>query len=143
MSLQALILMHSCCLDKKRLIRSKHVLNFAYILYLKLKDRKIDANIIENAVRRWIVLSILTSRYSSSPETWFDYDIKRFNEAEDVLMYIENIEKGELSDAFWETSLVDKLNTSVTSSLYFNVFIMSQIKNSDRGFLSKVITVKS
>ena len=46
------------------LIRSQNVLNFGYILYLTLKDKGIEANKIENIVRRWIALSILTGRYS-------------------------------------------------------------------------------
>ena len=88
------------------LIRSQNVLNFGYILYLTLKDRGIEANKIENIVRRWLVLSILTGRYSSSPESAFDYDIKRFNESDDIEALVRNVEEGELSDAFWNNILV-------------------------------------
>ena len=125
------------------LIRSQNVLNFAYTLYLTLKAKRIQHNKIENLVRRWLVLSILTGRYSSSPESAFDYDIKRMVEAEDIEAYIKNIEAGELSDAFWNNILVTKLNTSVTSSPYFNVYLMAQIRNGDRGFLSSHIDVKT
>ena len=125
------------------LIRSQNVLNFGYILYLTLKDRGIEANKIENIVRRWIVLSILTGRYSSSPESWFDYDIKRFNESDDIEALVINVEEGELSDAFWNNILVTKLNTSVTSSPYFNMFLIAQISSGDKGFLSKNIDVRS
>ena len=125
------------------LIRSQNVLNFAYTLYLTLKAKRIQPNKIENLVRRWLVLSILTGRYSSSPESAFDYDIKRMVEAEDIEAYIKNIEAGELSDAFWNNILVTKLNTSVTSSPYFNVYLMAQIRNGDRGFLSSHIDVKT
>lgn len=125
------------------LIRSQNVLNFGYILYLTLKDRGIEANKIENIVRRWIVLSILTGRYSSSPESAFDYDIKRFNESDDIEALVINVEEGELSDAFWNNILVTKLNTSVTSSPYFNMFLIAQISSGDKGFLSKNIDVRS
>ncbi|CEQ06452.1 DUF262 domain-containing protein [Paeniclostridium sordellii] len=125
------------------LIRSQNVLNFGYILYLTLKDKGMEANKIENLVRRWIILSILTGRYSSSPESAFDYDIKRFNESDDVDALVRNIEEGELSDAFWSNILVTKLNTSVTSSPYFNMFLIAQISSGDKGFLSKNIDVRS
>lgn len=125
------------------LIRSQNVLNFGYILYLTLKDKGIEANKIENIVRRWIVLSILTGRYSSSPESWFDYDIKRFNESDDVEALVRNVEEGELSEAFWNNILVTKLNTSVTSSPYFNMFLIAQISSKDKGFLSKNIDIRS
>lgn len=125
------------------LVRSQNVLNFAYTLYLTLKAKGIQHNKIENLVRRWLVLSILTGRYSSSPESAFDYDIKRIVEADDIELYIKHVEDGELSDAFWNNILVTKLNTSVTSSPYFNVYLMAQIRNGDRGFLSSHIDVKT
>ena len=125
------------------LIRSQNVLNFAYVLYLTLKSKGVQPNKIENLVRRWLVLSILTGRYSGSPESAFDYDIKRIVNAEDIEAFIKNVEEGELSEAFWNNILVTKLNTSVTSSPYFNVYLMAQIRNGDRGFLSSHIDVKT
>ena len=98
---------------------------------------------IERIVRRWIVLTILTGRYSGSPESAFDYDVKRFNTYENPLEYLEQVEAGELSDAFWNNVLVDRLNTSVASSPYFNVFLMAQVKNHDKGFLGEHIEVKA
>ena len=124
------------------LVRSQNVLNFGYILYLTLKDQKIDAALFEKLVRKWIVLSMLTGRYSSSPETAIDYDIKRFTE-QDPIDFIKNIEAGELSDAFWNYTLVTKLDTSVASSPYFLVFLMAQVKRGARGFLSEQITIQS
>ena len=53
------------------------------------------------------------------------------------------MEAGELSDAFWDNVLVDRLNTSVASSPYFNVFLMAQVKNHDKGFLGEHIEVKA
>ncbi|MBM7655243.1 hypothetical protein [Neobacillus cucumis] len=47
-----------------------------------------------------------------------------------------------MSEAFWNNILVTRLNTSVASSPYFNLFFMAQIKNGDKGFLSKVVEVK-
>ena len=46
--------------------------------FLALRERKVENSKIEQIVRRWLALSILTGRYSASPESSFDYDIKRF-----------------------------------------------------------------
>ena len=72
----------------------------------------------------------------------FDYDVRRFDQAEDVEKYVKNVEEGELSDAFWNNILVTRLNTSVASSPFFNLYLMAQIKNGDKGFLSKEVEVK-
>ena len=138
-----LMIVKSAGIIDASLIRSQNVLNFGYILYLTLRDKGVDANTIESAVRRWIVLSILTGRYSGSPESAFDYDIKRFVSYDNPLEYIDQIESGELSDAFWNNVLILRLNTSVASSPLFQVFLMAQVKAGDKGFLSSQIEVRS
>jgi hypothetical protein len=115
--------------------------NFAYVLYLTLRDLGTSDADIERYVRRWFVMSILTGRYTSSPETTFDYDIRQVH-AQGIAAYAENLIRGELSDAFWEASLPQSLNTSVASSPYFRLFQAAQVKLNDRGFLSRDITVR-
>ena len=137
-----LMIVQSTGIVDSSLVRSKNVLNFGYILYLSLKDRGMHPAMIESIVRRWIVLSMLTGRYSGSAESAIDYDIKRFTE-QDPETFLKTTETGELSDAFWNTVLVQRLDTSVASSPYFLVFLMAQVKRNARGFLSKQITVQS
>ena len=123
-----------------KLIRSQNALNFAYILYLKLKELGVNSVAIESYVRRWFVFSTLTGRYSGSAESWFDFDIKQIhNRPFDE--YLKEKEEGELSNAFWTASLPQSLDTSVASSPYFNVFLASQVKANDKGFLSKDVLV--
>lgn len=117
-------------------IRSQNVLNFGYALYLLLRSKGEDAAIIEKVVRWWMVLTILTGRYSESPQSTFDYDIK-WLQAYDTMKFLEHTEAGELSDAFWNNILVTKLNTSVASNPMFYVFLMAQVKMGDYGFLSE------
>ena len=137
-----LMIVQSTGIVDSSLVRSKNVLNFGYILYLSLKDRGMHPAMIESIVRRWIVLSMLTGRYSGSAESAIDYDIKRFTE-QDPETFLKTTETGELSDAFWNTVLVQRLDTSVASSPYFLVFLRAQVKKNARGFLSKQITVQS
>jgi hypothetical protein len=123
-----------------KLIRSQNVLNFAYILYLKLRELGENSVAIESYVRRWMVYSILTGRYSGSPESVFDYDIKQISQRS-FPEYLSEKEEGELSEAFWTASLPQRLDTSVASSPYFLVFLAAQVKANDKGFLSKDISV--
>jgi len=123
------------------LIRSKNALNFAYILYLKLKSQNYNQTDIEHYVKRWLVLSILTGRYSSSPESKFDFDIKNISSRK-FEEFLRDTENAELSEAYWNTGLIQKLDTSVASSPYFNIFLAAQVKSNDKGFLSKDITVR-
>ncbi|MCR5607669.1 MAG: DUF262 domain-containing protein [Lachnospiraceae bacterium] len=138
-----LMILKSIGIEKASLVRSQNVLNFGYTLFIGLRSRGINASIIEKTVRRWIVATTLTGRYSGSPESSFDYDIKRFMSIDNPLDYLEQYEAGALSDAFWEHSLVEHLNTSVSSSPYYNVFLMAQVNDHDKGFLSEQIEVKT
>ena len=125
-----------------RLIRSQNTLNFAYILFLNLRELRYRPEVIEKYVRRWFVLSILTGRYSSSPESSFDFDVKQVGAGQDFGRFLADTEAAELSDAFWDFGLVQQLNTSVASSPVFNVFLASQCFQNRRGFLSTAICVK-
>lgn len=122
------------------MIRSQNVLNVGYILYLTLRDQQVPAGQIESLVCRWLVLSILTGRYSSSPESQIDFDMKRIM-GSSFAEYLTDVEEAELSDAFWNAGLVQAMNTSVASSPLLNVFWAAQVKANDRGFLSQGITV--
>lgn len=123
------------------MIRSQNALNFAYIVYLTLKEQGEKPEKIEHLVRRWYVMSVLTGRYSGSPESRFDLDIRRIGETS-VDQRLHDIESGELSDAFWEASLIQSMNTSVSSNPVFKVYLAAQVKAGDRGFLSRDITVQ-
>jgi len=135
-----LMIIKSAGFISPKLIRSQNAINFAYILYLKLKELGVNSVAIESYVRRWLVYSILTGRYSGSPESAFDYDIKQIS-SKPFDQYLKEKEDGELSDAFWNASLPQSLDTSVASSPYFHVFLASQVKANDRGFLSKDVLV--
>ena len=135
-----LMIIKSAGFISKKLIRSQNSINFSYIVYLKLKELGVNSVAIESYVRRWLVYSILTGRYSGSPESSFDFDIKQISQ-KPFENYLKEKEEGELSDAFWNASLPQSLDTSVASSPYFHVFLASQVKSNDRGFLSKDVLV--
>lgn len=135
-----LMIIKSAGFISPKLIRSQNAINFAYILYLKLKDINTNSTLIGSYVNRWLVYSILTGRYSGSPESVFDFDIKQIAQ-KPIEEYLKEKEEGELSDAFWNAALPQSLDTSVASSPYFHVFLAAQVKANDKGFLSRDVLV--
>lgn len=135
-----LMIIKSAGFIDNKLIRSQNALNFAYILYLKLRDLNVNSVDIEKFVKRWFVYSVLTGRYSGSPESMFDFDIKQIS-YKSMSEYLKEKEDAELSDAFWNASLPRSLDTSVASSPYFHIYLASQVKANDKGFLSKDVLV--
>jgi len=110
-----------------KLINSQMTLNFAYTLYLLLsKDEKIDKNKINQYVMKWYVLSVLTGRYISSPESAMDSDMRQIA-SKGFEVFFRETEAAVLSDAFWDIGLVQNLETSSINSPYFSAFIASQI----------------
>jgi hypothetical protein len=58
------------------LIGGRNAVNFAYILYLRGRTESMPADELERLVRRWYAMTILRGRYTGSPETAFDLDIR-------------------------------------------------------------------
>jgi hypothetical protein len=135
-----LMIMKSAGFISPKLIRSKSALNFAYILYIKLKDQGVPDVLTGSYVPRWFVFSLLTKRYSSSPETIFDDDIKQISNR-NFDSYLKEKESAQLSDAFWQFGLTQNLEVATPNSPFFHVFLASQVKANDRGFLSKDVLV--
>lgn len=122
-----------------KLLRAQMPLDFAYTLYLLLKDnceawgvKKIE---IKNVVRKWFVFSVLTGRYSSSPESKMDRDIRGIFE-KGFIPYFDSIQAAELGDAFWNVSLVQMLETNSNAHPSFNVFLAAQVFFNDKSLLS-------
>lgn len=110
-----------------KLINSQITLDFAYTLYLMLNsDSSIEKTSVKHYVLKWYVLTTLTSRYISSPESFMDYDVKRIRERGFVNFFNE-VESADLADNFWETQLPQRLESASINSPYLNVFFAAQI----------------
>lgn len=123
------------------MVTSQMALDFAYILFLTLRDLKMPMGDIQRWVARWFVMSVLTGRYSASAESAFDEDIRQID-AHGIEEYATTVIRGELSDAFWDTMLPQQMDTSSINSPAFRVFEAAQVKLNDLGFLSHDFTVK-
>jgi hypothetical protein len=122
------------------LIGGQNAVNFAYILYLRGRAEGIPAADIERLVRRWYAMSVLRGRYTGSPETAFDFDIRQI-EARGLASYAKSVIENELPDSFWTGMLPQLMDTSSGQSPYFLAYQAAQVKLGDKGFLSRDITV--
>lgn len=124
-----------------KMINSQNALNFAYALYLRLRaDNEYSEGERKRIVRRWFVMSMLTGRHSGSFESTWELDIRRIGTL-GAAAYLEQIEASELTDGFWEVALPRNMETTSTSSPYFQTFLAAQVASDTKGFLSKSITV--
>ncbi len=123
------------------LIRAQNAINFAYILYLRGRAEGMAAADLERLVRRWYVTSVLRGRYTGSPESTFDFDIRQV-ETRGLAAYADAVIGAELPESFWSALLPQEMDTSSGSSPYFDVYKAAQVKLGDLGFLSRDITVR-
>lgn len=124
-----------------RLLNSKMTLDFAYTLYLLLlKDKSVLNTQIKRCVQKWFVLSTLTGRYTGSPESVMDRDM-RFIAEKGFMQFLKENEESLLSDTFWNITLPQNLETSSVNSPAFNVFLASQIYLNCNSFLMRGMKV--
>ena len=135
------MILRSAGFISSKLISGQNAVNFGYIIYLRGRADGLPAAQIETLVRQWFVMSMLTGRYSGTPETAFDFDIRQI-EAQGLKQYIDAAIDARLSESFWSTLLPQQMETSSANSPYFLVFQAAQVKLNDKGFLSRDITVR-
>lgn len=126
----------------EKLINSKMALDFAYTLFLRLQiSKEVPVGEIKRAVQKWYVLSVLTGRYSASPESAFYKDIRSINEV-GVIKTLKNIEAATLSDNFWQVALTQNLAYTSTKNPTYIVYLAAQVTLKDMSLLSNNISVE-
>lgn len=136
-----LMLIKSAGFITSGMVNSTNALNFAYALYLRLReDKEMAEGERKRIVKRWFVMSMLTGRHSGSFESTWEQDIRRIGE-QGAANYLKQVEESELSDAYWAVTLPAALETTSTVSPFFQTFLAAQVTTNARGFLSKGITV--
>jgi uncharacterized protein YerC len=121
-----LLAIRSAGFTSKKLVNSVMAIDFAYAVYLLLQETKeIPVDEIKSLVQRWYVLSVLTGRYSASPETAFAKDIRAIGE-NGVKATLKSIEDATLSDAFWNVQLNQNLTFVSSINPTYQVFLAAQ-----------------
>ena len=139
---QFMIAIKSAGFISPRLVNSNMALDFAYTIYLLLKESgEVPVEDIKRYVQKWYVLSVLTGRYSSSPESAFAKDIRKISES-GVVAILKEIEDARLSDNFWEVELVQNLSYTSTNNPTYLVFLAAQVFFNDISLLSNNVPVR-
>ena len=139
---QFMIAIKSAGFISPKMITSNMALDFAYTLYLILKEtQEVGVSEIKRIVQKWYALSVLTGRYSSSPETAFAKDLRLIKE-NGVLKTLKDIEDATLSDNFWNVAVVQDLCFTSTNNPTYLVYLAAQVANNEMSMLSTNVTVR-
>jgi hypothetical protein len=96
-----------------KMITSRNSIVYSYLIFLiGRRDYGIDFKTLRAAVARWFLMCVLTSRYTGSPETQVEKDIRRFAEAAngaEFLATLDQIVRSQLTSDFWEVTLPEQL----------------------------------
>lgn len=123
---QFMLAIRSAGFTSKKLVNSVMAIDFAYAVYLLLQESKeVPADEIKSLVQRWYVLSVLTGRYSASPESSFAKDIRAIGE-NGVKATLKAIEDATLSDNFWNIQLNQNLTYVSSINPTYQVFLAAQ-----------------
>lgn len=104
----------------ERYISSINGLVFAYQLYLLGRtEYKVEGFALKKSVSRWLFMSLLTGRYTSSPESKMEMDLAALREvstAEQFLTRLRQVEEATLTDDYWTKTLPLDLSTAAGRS---------------------------
>lgn len=138
---QFMIAIKSAGFISSKLVNSNMALDFAYTIHLLLQDSDVPVAERKRIVQKWYVMSVLTGRYSSSPESAFARDIRQITEM-GVLAMLKSIEDATLSENFWQVAIPQNLTMTSTNNPTYLVYIAAQVFFNDNSLLSSNITVR-
>ena len=123
--------LRSAGFSSSQIIGSKGAVNFAYNLYLTLReDKSIPSTDVKRWVQRWYVMSVLTGRYSGSSESIMDRDMRRIAD-QGFIPFYEEIAASRLADTFWDVTLPQDLATTSVRSGAWMAYVASQVRAAD------------
>ena len=124
-----------------KLVNSRMAIDFAFMLYLRLAHgNEVSPGALKGIVQRWYVFSVLTGRYSASPESAFAKDLKVITEQGGVCKALEMLE-ATLSDNFWSVVVPQNLRQTSTINPTYQVYHAAQVVLKDYSLLSNNIFV--
>lgn len=125
----------------ERYISSVNGLVFAYQLYLIGRtEYKVEGFALRNAVARWLYMSLLTGRYTTSPESRMEMDLAALRDvttADGFLERLRQVEVATLTDDFWTKTLPLDLATAAGRSPGLFGFYAAQTLLGAKALFSK------
>jgi hypothetical protein len=126
-------------------ISSVNALVFAYQLYLLGRtEYGVEGFKLKNAIARWLFMSLLTGRYTSSPESRMEQDLAELRDmtsAEQFLARLAAVEGATLTDDYWTKTLPLELATSAGRSPALFAFYAAQTLLDARALFSSAKVV--
>ncbi len=114
----------------EKLISSKIAFFVSYTLYLLGKYRfHLPYKKLEKVIRKWFVFSLLTQRYTGSPESVIERDLSLFKDKGDFVQKLEEIIKSELTHDYWSITLPQRLVSSSTQNHAYLIYLASLVYN--------------
>lgn len=139
---QFMIAIRSAGFISKKLVNSQMALDFAYTLYLILiQNQEVSTGEVKRLVQKWYVLSVLTGRYSNSPESAFARDLRLISE-HGVAATLHDIEAATFSETFWNIAVVQNLMVTSTNNPTYLIYLAAQVMMNDISLLSNNVLVR-
>lgn len=102
------------------MVTSQAAIIYAYVLYLMgIGEHGIDRQRMRQAIAEFFFMAALTGRYTSSPETTFEFDLAQLRSAQSGTEYLETLRKTcgtALTKDFWEIQLPNNLANAASRS---------------------------
>ena len=122
-------------------ISSVNALVFAYQLYLLGRtEYAVDGFKLKSAIARWLFMSLLTGRFTSSPESRMEQDLAELRElktSDQFLARLAEVEVATLTDDYWTKTLPMELATSAGRSPALFGFYAAQTLLGAKALFSK------
>jgi hypothetical protein len=102
------------------MITSETAIIYAYVLYLiGVIDHGVDKQVMRQAIAEFFFMASLTGRYTSSPETSFEFDLAQLRSIKTGDAYLGKLREicaTTLTNDYWEIALPNSLATSASRS---------------------------
>ena len=103
-----------------RMIASENAIIFTYVIWL-IGKRKfgMDRTLLRELISRWFFMAHTTGRYTSSPESQLETDLRVVNGAKDAGGFrdaLDRIIRSNFTGDYWSISLPNRLDTSGAKS---------------------------
>ena len=103
-----------------RMIASENAVIYTYVIWLIGKrDFGMDVRALRELISRWFFMAHTTGRYTSSPESQLEADLRVVAQAEDAEGYreaLDRIVRSNFTGDYWNISLPNRLDTSGAKS---------------------------
>lgn len=122
-------------------ISSVNALVFAYQLYLLGRtEYGVEGFKLKSAIARWLFMSLLTGRFTSSPESRMEQDLAELRDlktSDQFLARLAEVETATLTDDYWTKTLSMELATSAGRSPALFGFYAAQTLLGAKALFSK------